>query len=253
MSDITLTYKGETIGTMDATGTKTLKTAGKYCEGDIGIAYVKQSEWSWMGVNPTVVKTGSDSYNLDNDTSFSSWTPSTTPQIILASAAVGTFEADMANYDYIIQWLLSGNMSYPQVPLVLANGLRITKQRVYHSLQRKADTYAHYMDDVLTLNDVAYLFSVSKSVYKDANNANQIAYAKAGFYLSENAAPTFSSASADNPTVTLYRPDLIARCDSEYMSTTSMGQLGATRTDITIGYNVIRVDKPGIIESEYLA
>ena len=41
MADVTLTYKGSTIAEMNATGTKTLKTSGKYCEGDIGVNYVK--------------------------------------------------------------------------------------------------------------------------------------------------------------------------------------------------------------------
>ena len=41
MADVTLTYKGSTIAEMNATGTKTLKTSGKYCEGDIGVSYVK--------------------------------------------------------------------------------------------------------------------------------------------------------------------------------------------------------------------
>ena len=43
MADVTLTYKGNTIAEMSDTGTKTLKTAGKYCEGDIGVSYVKPS------------------------------------------------------------------------------------------------------------------------------------------------------------------------------------------------------------------
>ena len=43
MADVTLTYKGNTIAEMSDTGTKTLKTAGKYCEGDIGVNYVKPS------------------------------------------------------------------------------------------------------------------------------------------------------------------------------------------------------------------
>lgn len=43
MSDITISYKGSNIATMDATGTKTLLTEGKYCEDDISIAYVKPS------------------------------------------------------------------------------------------------------------------------------------------------------------------------------------------------------------------
>ena len=43
MADVTLTYKGSTIAEMNATGSKTLKTSGKYCEGDIGVSYVKPS------------------------------------------------------------------------------------------------------------------------------------------------------------------------------------------------------------------
>lgn len=41
MADVTLTYKGQTILEMSTTGNKTLKTAGKYCEGDISLAYLK--------------------------------------------------------------------------------------------------------------------------------------------------------------------------------------------------------------------
>ena len=43
MADVTLTYKGSTLAEMNASGSKTLKTAGKYCEGDIGVSYVKPS------------------------------------------------------------------------------------------------------------------------------------------------------------------------------------------------------------------
>lgn len=43
MSDVTITYKGSPIATMNASGTKTLTTQGKYCEADIGVEYVKPS------------------------------------------------------------------------------------------------------------------------------------------------------------------------------------------------------------------
>ena len=43
MADIKLTYKGSTIAELSATGNKTLKTSGKYCEGDIGVEYTKPS------------------------------------------------------------------------------------------------------------------------------------------------------------------------------------------------------------------
>lgn len=43
MSDITISYKGNDIATMDASGTKTLLTEGKYCEDDITLSYTKPS------------------------------------------------------------------------------------------------------------------------------------------------------------------------------------------------------------------
>lgn len=41
MSDVTIKYKGQSIATMDASGTKTLQTQGKYCEDDIEVVYDK--------------------------------------------------------------------------------------------------------------------------------------------------------------------------------------------------------------------
>lgn len=43
MPDVTISYKGNSIATMSASGTKTLLTEGKYCEDDITVAYTKPS------------------------------------------------------------------------------------------------------------------------------------------------------------------------------------------------------------------
>lgn len=43
MADITISYKGNTIAELSASGSKTLQTAGKYCEDDISIVYVQPS------------------------------------------------------------------------------------------------------------------------------------------------------------------------------------------------------------------
>ena len=43
MADVTLTYKGATVAELSDSGSKTLRTAGKYCEADIGVEYVKPS------------------------------------------------------------------------------------------------------------------------------------------------------------------------------------------------------------------
>ena len=41
MADLTIKFKGQPIVEMTESGTKTLKTAGKYCEGDIAVEYAK--------------------------------------------------------------------------------------------------------------------------------------------------------------------------------------------------------------------
>ena len=41
MADLTVRYKGNPIVEMTESGTKTLKTGGKYCEGDVIVEYSK--------------------------------------------------------------------------------------------------------------------------------------------------------------------------------------------------------------------
>ncbi len=47
MADVTISYKGNTIATMDESGSKTLETQGKYCEDNISVDYVKPSVFSF--------------------------------------------------------------------------------------------------------------------------------------------------------------------------------------------------------------
>lgn len=44
MADVEIKYKGASIAALNASGTKTLKTAGKYCESDITVSYTKSAE-----------------------------------------------------------------------------------------------------------------------------------------------------------------------------------------------------------------
>ena len=41
MADVTVKYKDTAIAEMTESGTKTLKTAGKYCDADISVEYAK--------------------------------------------------------------------------------------------------------------------------------------------------------------------------------------------------------------------
>ena len=41
MADLTIKYKGNPIAELSDSGTKTLKTGGKYCDADISVEYAK--------------------------------------------------------------------------------------------------------------------------------------------------------------------------------------------------------------------
>lgn len=63
MADITVTYEGNTIATMSASGTKTFYTAGKYCDDDITLEYVQPSGGGGLTyAYGSVTKVSDDSY-----------------------------------------------------------------------------------------------------------------------------------------------------------------------------------------------
>ena len=67
MAGVTIGYKGNTIATIQGSGSKTLKTAGKYCEGDISVDYVQEGGG---GITPTGTKsiTANGTYDVTNRT-----------------------------------------------------------------------------------------------------------------------------------------------------------------------------------------
>ena len=62
MADVEIKYKGASIATLNETGTKTLKTAGKYCEDDISVSYTKSA---------VPAETNHRHYEYDNPTAVS--------------------------------------------------------------------------------------------------------------------------------------------------------------------------------------
>lgn len=61
MAGVDIKYKGNTIASIQATGSKTLKTQGKYCEGDITVDYT--SDFTVNNVIQTAVDTDGTPYN----------------------------------------------------------------------------------------------------------------------------------------------------------------------------------------------
>ena len=71
MADLTIKYKGQPITELSESGTKTLKTAGKYCEDDIKVEYAKPAGGGGgSGFAETIVTDV-----IENHIVVSSWSP----------------------------------------------------------------------------------------------------------------------------------------------------------------------------------
>ena len=72
MADLTVRYKGQPIVELSESGTKTLKTAGKYCEDDITVEYAKPAGGGGSGFAETICEVAG------NNNVSSNWSPSVT-------------------------------------------------------------------------------------------------------------------------------------------------------------------------------
>ena len=106
MSDITINYKGTSIATMDASGTKTLLTSGKYCEDDIEVVYVSPGGGGGIDINDVLSGTApsgdvtltisSVSMPFQNNSAI---TKITAPDL---TTVPGSFFRNMSNLEYIV-------------------------------------------------------------------------------------------------------------------------------------------------------
>lgn len=88
--DIEITYKGSSIATMSASGTKTLETEGKYCEDDIVITYTKLSG---SATTPATTITANPTISVSNSgliTASVSASQSVTPTVSAGYVSSGT-------------------------------------------------------------------------------------------------------------------------------------------------------------------
>lgn len=87
MADVEIKYKGSTIASMDSSGTKTLQTSGKYCEGDISVAYADPEK-------PTQVKTATPSLSSQSITPDSGYDLSRVDISAITSQLLASLDAD---------------------------------------------------------------------------------------------------------------------------------------------------------------
>ena len=205
-------------------------------------AATKEVPYTWMGKNAEFVQDiATLSYNLKTDTTYSSWTPSTTAGSIKATGNHGTFVADMTRYEYIIEWLWDVQMAYPSGQTYKACTDR-TFGSIYHTIMRRPYGLDNFASQNWAYNYCTADYSSSQYIiYWNTSGNKTWTGTSYGVYCTGSAA-TLSSTGADAPTVTFKRPVIYAKCNSSYFSTTRAGEVDQAKTTIKMVGKLYRVD-----------
>lgn len=168
-------------------------------------------------------------FNLKSDTTFDTWTASTTASAIMATANAATFVADMVNYEYLILWETA-------CPIAFKSGATLKTIPIwegaaqFHAIFRRANSLANIAADNREGNAAVNVTNAPLEEYWNSSGSHTYTYSTSyGLYPAVQT-PTFSSATADNPTVTVKRPTFNARCSSTYFATARKADIDSENT-----------------------
>ena len=251
----------DTIGATTYTPTKgTAQTIplGKFLTGDQTISAIPDSWYdmggalAWMGGGAELVTTFTLADVKLSATGFNGWTPSTTATDILATRTAGTFVAtDTPNWNYFIVWETKIPVVYSSTGTNKAK-LLFTASVIINAIFRRPSNYENLI--ALNYNNVVNATAYTGNFlryYGSTTGTKTYTYSQSyGLYGTATAA-TFSSATADSPTVTAKSPKISARCSTTYMSTANAGLIDQDKTIISQKGYVYKVKRASFIQGCY--
>lgn len=202
-------YTGPTTITPEQYIQQQFLTANKLVTTDLTVDPVPQWEF---------VKTLYDREFTLADTSYGSWTASTTAGTIKSAVSAGTYGADFSTYEYIVKWSFSFDAEYSNTAVMKAIPVQEYSDQ-YQVLCKRPNTYANIEAENFNGNTCVTYFTVP--FYRYYNTSGSLTYTHSisyGIYPSLQTV-TFSHSTADNATCTFKTPAIYARCNATYFAT----------------------------------
>lgn len=251
-SDITVEALAPTmVDVADTTATAAEVKAGRTFHGADGQLVQGSYAYSMIGDDAEFVQQVYDSGEIKlSATSFNGWTPSTTAKTIKASVTAGTFTADMANYEYVLRWRCEFDAAYAD-GTVLMGAVEREVAELWQVLYRRPASLIQIETNSFAGNACITYLTIPLNVYYTTNGARSYTYSTSyGVYPAVTAA-TFSSASANNPTVTIKTPSYSARCSTTYFTAAMAAAIDQDESKFRIVGELYRTRINGVMRQAY--
>lgn len=176
------------------------------------------------------------------DTSYNSWTPSTTAKTIQATATLGTWSIDLANYEYFTKFIVDAKINYAEGTTKKAAVVRQVTE-TYQYVVRRPGSLTSVGSLTNDTNGCVTILTIGLTDYYNTSGNKAMAWtASYGFYLGATA-HTFASSTNTSTTLTIKRPVLNARCSNTYFSTTMGGAVNKDTSTIECWGELYRCKK----------
>ena len=208
--------------------------------------------YNWMGANVECIDSCiySSTFWLA-DTTYSTWTPSTTAKVLVASKNVSTFTAtNMSEYAYMLRWIVEASVSHISTATLTTLPTRQINI-IDQEIMRRPTALSHISTS--NFNGNLYINNLGLSWMQYYNSAGTFTYTWAatyGFYGAA-AAPAFNSTTALSPTVTPRTPSLYARCSSTIFATARASEIDLSNTCWNVTGMLYRMDADCCLRQRY--
>lgn len=215
----------------------------------LGVEGSLSSAWDWRGTNVEVLDSAlySDTDTLDN-TDYATWTPSTSAKVIVSTVSLSGRSLDMKNYDYLIRWQFTMDVSYASGTTMKLTPIRQVIDS-WQALFRRPSNLTNLQSNTKNGNVCDTLLSAPILEYNNSSGKLTMTYNGSYCFYTTLATATFSSATANTPMVTIKTPAIYARCYSSYFSTASASAVDQANSTYKLKGTLYRTSPGSTIEA----
>lgn len=199
--------------------------------------------YPWFGPNTVKDYTKTITINLSEDTSWDSWTASTTATSILAAPSTNDFTYAFDIDSYAVFIVTTAVTNYVHKSTATKANIPISSGRFdFCVFYGQPSSYSDYKTLTINTRGSTGSWNALRLYYYNSNSTKAVYATNYGAYASSN--PTFSdSASGSTVTIGGKRSPIYARCNATYFATARKADIDAENTNVVITFDVYKTPR----------